>query len=400
MMRCTLLPTVLVALAATAAAQDLLVRAKTVVIAPDAVLTDGRFLARAGKVAYVGQDVPADAAAKATTIDCGDAVVVPGFVLPPTTLGRDRDLAEAALPFTPDLRAVDAFDPWGEELAKLPHGGFTSATLSPSPRNIAGGLGALVKPGAGSGGTGSGGAGSGGGGSVAAPELFLALSLNAAARNPERPPTSLMGAVDLLRSAFAAAKSSAAAGPDVAVLRSALQGNRKVAIAADTLAEIQQALDLARDFGFEPVIVGARDADKAFDRLVAQRAAVVIGGLAPEMRQAQLQFPARLAEAGVPFCFTGRPDQVRLSAALAVRNGLDRKSAWAALGRAPAQMFGVAGQVGALRQGCAADFAVWSGDPLDLSSTLRAVYVDGVRVHGDAPSAAASPASSPAAGVR
>ena len=106
--------------------------------------------------------------------------------------------------------------------------------------------------------------GSGGGGSVAAPELFLALSLNAAARNPERPPTSLMGAVDLLRSAFAAAKSSAAAGPDVAVLRSALQGNRKVAIAADTLAEIQQALDLARDFGFEPVIVGARDASRIY----------------------------------------------------------------------------------------------------------------------------------------
>ena len=90
-----------------------------------------------------------------------------------------------------------------------------------------------------------------------------------------------MGAVDMLRSAFAAAKSSAAAGPDVAVLRSALQGNRKVAIAADTLAEIQQALDLARDFGFEPALIGARDADKAFDRIVAQRAAVVIGGLAP-----------------------------------------------------------------------------------------------------------------------
>lgn len=387
MLRCTLLPTALVALAATLSAQDLLVRAKTIVIAPDAVLADGRFLARAGKVAYVGQDVPADAAAKATTIDCGDAVVVPGFVLPPTTLGRDRDLAEAALPFTPDLRAVEAFDPWNEELAKLPHVGFTSAALTPSPRNVAGGLGALVKPGA-------------RGGSVAAPELCLALSLNAAARNPERPPTSLMGAVDMLRSAFAAAKSSAAAGPDVAVLRSALQGNRKVAIAADTLAEIQQALDLARDFGFEPALIGARDADKAFDRIVAQRAAVVIGGLAPEMRQAQLQFPARLAEAGVPFCFTGRPDQVRLSAALAVRNGLDRKSAWAALGRAPAQIFGVAGQVGALRQGCAADFAVWSGDPLDLGSTLRAVYVDGVLVHGASPSAAASPASSTAAGVR
>ena len=44
MLRRTLLPTALVALAATLSAQDLLVRAKTVVIAPDTVLADGRFL--------------------------------------------------------------------------------------------------------------------------------------------------------------------------------------------------------------------------------------------------------------------------------------------------------------------------------------------------------------------
>jgi imidazolonepropionase-like amidohydrolase len=385
MFRRALLPTSLLALAAALPAQDLLVRAKTIVVAPDAVLADGRFLVRGGKVAYVGQDVPADAAQKATLVDCGDAVVVPGFVLPPTTLGRDRDLAETALPFTPDLRAVEAFDPWQEELQKLPHGGFTSAILSPAKTNLAGGLGALVKPGK-------------AGGTVAAPELHLALSLAQAARNPERPPTSLMGAVDLLRSAFAQAKSSAAAGPDVAVLRNVMQGGRKVAIAADSLAEIQQALDLARDFGFDAVLLGARDADKALARIEAQRAGVVLGALAPEMRLAQLQFPARLAEAGVPFCFGGRPEQVRLSAALAVRNGLDRRTAWAALARTPAQMFGAEAQVGALRQGCAADFAVWSGDPLDLSSTLRAVYVGGALVHGAAP--AASPASPAAAGGR
>jgi imidazolonepropionase-like amidohydrolase len=382
-----LLPSTLLALAATLPAQDLLVRAKTVVVAPDTVLTDGRFLVRDGKIAYVGSDVPADAAAKATVVDCGDAVVVPGFVLAPTTLGRDGDLAEGALPFTPDLRAAEAFDPWQDELAKLPRAGFTAAVLAPSPRNLAGGLGALVKPGA-------------SGGRVATADLHLALSLTAAARNPERPPTSLMGGVDLLRSAFAQAKSAAAPGPDVAVLRDVLQGGRKVAIAADTLVELQAALDLARDFGFEPVLVGARDADKALPRLVAQRAAVVLAPLAPEMRRAQLELPARFAEAGVPFCFSGNPEQTRLSAVLAVRHGLDRQTAWAALGRATATMFGAAGQVGALRQGCAADFAVWSGDPLDLGSSLRAVYVDGARVHGGQPSAAAPAASSTAAGGR
>ena len=100
-------------------AQDVLVKAKTIVVAADTVLTDGAVLLRQGKVAYVGNDIPAEARAQATVADYGDATIVPGFVLPPTTLGRDRDLVEAALPFTPDLRAVEAFDPWQEELTKL-----------------------------------------------------------------------------------------------------------------------------------------------------------------------------------------------------------------------------------------------------------------------------------------
>ena len=48
MKRCLLHATLLAACSALLPAQDLLVRARTVVIAPDAVLTDGSFLVRAG----------------------------------------------------------------------------------------------------------------------------------------------------------------------------------------------------------------------------------------------------------------------------------------------------------------------------------------------------------------
>lgn len=374
----TLFATALVALSAWSPAQDLLVRAHTIVIAADTVLTDGSFLVRAGKVAYVGKDIPAEAAAKATVVDYGAATLVPGFVLPPTTLGRERDLAEAALPFTPDLRAVEAFDPWQEELTKLPRSGITALLLSPSPRNVAGGIGALVKPGA-------------TGGKVVAPDTHLALSLTQAARNPERPPTSLMGAVDLLRTAFAAAKQGTQTGPDVVALRQAVQGSRRLVIHADSFVELTAALDLATEFGFEPVLVGARDAEKVWARLPASKAALVIDALRPDQRLAQLRLPTRLAEAGVPFCFGGRPEQQRLSAVLAVRHGLDRKTALLALTRTPAMLFGQEANVGALRQGHGADFVVWSGDPLDLDAALLATWIDGVRVHGEAPKPAARP---------
>jgi imidazolonepropionase-like amidohydrolase len=368
--------------AAIAPAQDVLVRGKTVVVAPDTVLDGGALLVRQGKVAWVGNDIPADARARATVADYGDATIVPGFVLPPTTLGRDRDLAEGALAFTPDLRAAEAFDPWQDELQRLPAAAVTSLVLAPSPRNVAGGLAALVKPGKQA-------------GRVVAPELPVVLSLAQAARTPERPPTSLMGAIDLLRTAFTAAKDGTQAGPDVAVLRQTLQGSRRVIVHADTFVELVGALDLAKEFGFEPLLVGARDAEKVLPRLVAQKAAVVLDTLRADQRQALLRLPARLAEAGVPFCFGGKPDAVRLSAVLAVRFGLDRKLALQALTRTPAVLVDQADEVGSLRQGTAADFTVWTGDPLDLSSALVATWIDGVRVHGDAPRPAAVPSSVP-----
>lgn len=361
-------------LAAQDAAPDLIVRGKRLVVAADTVLADGSLLLRGGKVAYVGADIPAEARARAAVVDYGDATIVPGFVLPPTTLTRDRDLAEGALPFTPDLRVAEAFDPWQPELAMLPRHGVTAVVLSPSPRNVAAGLGALVKPGRDA-------------GRLVAADLHLLLSLAATARNPERPPTSLMGAVDLLRTGFDAARAGGAAGPDVAVLREGMQGSRPIAVHADSHVELVAALDLARDFGFAPVLIGARDAEKVLPRLLQQQATVVLDSLRPEQRLAELSLPTMLAEAGVPFCFGGRPELQRLSAVLAIRHGLDRRIALQALTRAPAIAFGQQAAVGSLRQGCAADFTVWTGDPLDLDSAHVATWVDGVRVHGDAPRA-------------
>lgn len=385
--RCLLVPALMAtAFAAMAPAQDLLLRARKIVVAPDTVLDDGAVLVRLGKVAYVGADIPAEARAQAKVVDYGDATVVPGFVLAVTTLGRDRDLAEGALAFTPDLRAVEAFDPWQKELLGLPTHGITALALSPSPRNVAGGIAALVKPGDQR-------------GTVATADLHVQLSLTQASRNQERDPTSLVGAVDMLRSALAAAKLGTSTSPDVAIMRQVQQGTRRVFVHADSFVELAAALDLAKEFGFEPVLVGAREADKVMARLVAQKAAVVLGTLLPEGRIADLTLPARLAQAGVPFAFAGAPEQLRLSAALAVRHGLDRKTALASLTRTPARLLEQQATVGALRQGNAADFLVFRGDPLDLGATHLATWVDGRRLHGDLPAKAKAAPSTTATGA-
>jgi imidazolonepropionase-like amidohydrolase len=363
---------------APATAQDLLVRARTIVLAPDATLTDGSFLVRDGKVAFVGQDIPADARARARTVDFGDTTIVPGFVLAATTLTRAKDLVETAVAFTPDLRVADAFDPWHEELLALAGHGVTSAGLSPSTQNVAGGIGALVHAGKDEGG-------------IAANDAFVLLSLAAEARPNERPPTSLMGQRQLLRDAFLVAKSGVGLGPDTEVLRQVITNARPAFVAANSLAELNGALALADEFGFQPVLVGAREAEKVLPQLAGKVRGVVLMDLQPTARLAELELPRRLAEAGVPFCFAGDPARLRLSAALAVRHGLDSKTALAALTRTPALMLGQQALVGALRQGHFADFVVFRGDPLDLSSAHVATYVHGTAVHGAAAHEAATP---------
>lgn len=353
-------------------AQDLLITSKRIVIAPATVLSPGALLVRDGKVLYVGDEIPTEAKSAARKVDYGDATITPGFVLAQATLGQDADLAEAAFAFTPDLLAAEAFDPWHEDLSVLPREGITSLALSPSPRNIAGGIAALAKP-------------SAKGGRIANRELYLQLSLTTAARSQQRAPTSLIGALDMLRTAFTDAKQGLQGGPDIAIIRQVLDGSRRVFVHANTYTELSAVLDLARDYGFEPVIVGGADAEKVLARLVSQRAGVVLGTLTPEMRLSQLHLPAKLAEAGVPFAFGGNPKFLRLSAILAVRNGLDRNIALQAMTRSPAMLLGQEAVVGALRSGCSADFNVWSGDPLDLDSSHLATWVDGVLLAGAQP---------------
>jgi imidazolonepropionase-like amidohydrolase len=362
----------LAAAAAPACAQDLLIKAGRIVVAPGTVLTDSALLVRDGKIAYVGNDIPAEARGRARTVDYGGATVSPGFVLAATTLGSDADLAEGALAFTPDLKVAEAFDPWSENLERLAPYGVTSFGLTPSPRNVAGGIGVLAKPGKER-------------GRVMAAEAFVGFSLTRAARSQERDPTSLMGAREMLRDAFDTARIGVEIGPDLAVLRQVMAGSRRAVVHADTFAELNAALSLGKEFNFAPVIVGGRESAKVLAKLAERGAGVVLPTLTPTARIADLELPAALAEAGVPFCFAGRPDQLRVSAALAVRNGLSREHAHAALTRTPATLMGQQAAVGALRQNCSADFVVFAGDLLDLSARHVATWVDGVRVSGDAP---------------
>ena len=363
-------------LAATPAIQqepgDLLIRADRIVIAPDTVLENGSILIRNGAVLRVGSEIPLDLIQRARTLQF-TGTVVPGFVQPHSYLGQEGDLTESVSAFTPDLKAVDAFDPYGENLSADASYGITCQALAPLSANTFAGIGALVKPGV-------------DGGTVLNGDGYLKLALVSRARGQDRYPTSLMGATDLVRLSFQAAGSPLGAEdpdlePQLKVLQDCILGSRKLFIHASTHAEITAALNLCEEFSLVPCLLGAEEAEKSLERIRRLGATLVLSPLHVDDKESRLQLPARLEQAGIPFSFTAlRAGDQRVSAALAVRYGMSRPAALAALTRIPAEQCDAAAAVGSLREGCHADFLVFSGDPLDLSSRLEAVFINGRRI--------------------
>jgi hypothetical protein len=58
--------------------------------------------------------------------------------------------------------------------------------------------------------------------------------------------------------------------------------------------------------------------------------------------------------------------------------GLSWGQAFAAISSAPAAVMGLEGEIGSLRPGRRGDVVIWDGDPLELSSDVQAVWIDGV----------------------
>jgi imidazolonepropionase-like amidohydrolase len=135
--------------------------------------------------------------------------------------------------------------------------------------------------------------------------------------------------------------------------------------------EAYKVKDLLRSKGI-PVILRPTlslpiDEDDAYDRLLSQ--------------------PAELAAAGVRFAFGSFDNsfarRLGQQAANAVAYGLPYDEALKAVTVYPAEIFGVADQVGTLETGKIANLIVTNGDPLELSTEVKFLFIKGQRTSLD-----------------
>jgi imidazolonepropionase-like amidohydrolase len=357
---------------AQSAAPGVIHRAGTLVLDGSTVLRgDEALLAvRGGRVAFVGTGIPEAFRRSANTVDHGDdAWIVPGFVLAHTTFDDDANLAETVDAFTPDLRATDAFDPYTDELTRFTAAGTTSFALAPASRNTLPGLAGIVRYDI-----------AASRGAVLEPTNYLKIALVDSALDQRRYPTSRMGAVEMLRRGFEQARTTAdlQADPSLEVLARAAAGERPIAVHANTHAGITAALDLADELDLDIVLLGGRELDESFDRLPNEHLkGVVLGQLIWDSPDQVRTLSVELHRRGVPVAFVSdTPNGLRRTMAIAAREGLPRNVVRAGVTETPARLLGLEESVGNLRVGRHADFVVWSGDPVDLTATVRHVFVD------------------------
>ena len=168
----------------------------------------------------------------------------------------------------------------------------------------------------------------------------------------------------------------------------ALKGEVPVIFDVQTEAQIRGVLALADTFKLRVVLRGATEAWMLADTLAARKIPVVVGPLtsvpsgdAPY--DAVYANPGVLAKAGVQIAFQtddgGEGDARNLpyNAALATAYGLDPEEALRAITINPARIWGVADRLGSIEAGKVANLFVTNGDPLDVRTQVKHVFIRG-----------------------
>ncbi len=348
---------------------SLLIEAAEIHIGAGRVIKNSAILVRDGKVQYVGEEIPNAARAGVTKRNFGKSIVVPGFINPHSNLGHGNNLSEKIDSFTPELQAADAFDPFVKPVQLSANAGITTVGLTPTSLNAFSGQGAAIHTGR--------------IGQLLVESTYLKMSMVDAAFDQNRYPTSRMGAAELIRSAFKEA-GSATGSTDarLKILNDVIQGGRQLALHVQTEAEINSVLDLCKELKLSPLLIGCEEGHKCAKRIAAQSRGVILAPLSFSSSRHRLELPAKLEKQGVPFSFMAeRPEDLRISAALAVRYGASRQAVLQALTETAAKHVEADKMVGSLFQGKSADFCVFEGHPLDLTSKLTHTYIAGIQ-HG------------------
>jgi imidazolonepropionase-like amidohydrolase len=294
---------------------------------------------------------------------------------------------------TPGVRVIDAFNTVDVALRDAIEGGITAAWITPGSGNVIGGQGATLRL---------------WGRNIDEMVLKAPSGLKSAmGENPKRVygdknkmPSTRLGVAKVMRQAFydaLAYQQELDKNPDhrrnldMDALIMVLKREIPLRTHAHTADDILTALRIGREFGVNQIIEHGTEAYKVVDDLLRYNVPVscgpaLVARVKVEVRGRSFKTPGILAKHGVKVSIiTDHPvvpeQYLVISAALAVREGMEEPDAVRAITLTPAELSGVADRLGSLDPGKDGDVVIWDGHPFEYNSRVAKTIILGQVVY-------------------
>jgi imidazolonepropionase-like amidohydrolase len=375
------------------------------------VIENGVVVMQSGRIIAVGAASTAIPSG-AKIIDVTGMTVYPGLIDAETRLGltevqADRmtdDTLEPSDEIMPHMHVADAFH---AETALIPVArinGITNAVVAPAIGDTLPGQDAFIQL-----------AGKSSEDMLLMRDVALPLNFTGRQRRNEsfaaaKFPQTRMGMTSQLRQAFldaqdyeqklSAYEKKKAADPEKAgpppkrdlkleALLPYLHGQRPMVLAAEEANDLQTILDLAKEYHLKVILNHLSHSSEVLDKVAASGFPVIVGPIYEQPKDwerfdAVYRLPAEMAKRGIKIAFATydahNARNLPYAAGYAVGFGLPPDEALKAITLNPAQMFGMDKDLGSLDAGKMANVVVANGDPLDVKTDVKHVFIAGQEI--------------------
>jgi imidazolonepropionase-like amidohydrolase len=381
-------------------------------------IDNGVIVMQGGKITAVGAASSVTIPADAQIIDATGMTIYPGLIDSETQLGlteisaenMTNDLVELSDEIMPHMHTAEAFHAESALIPVARMSGITNAVVAPEGADTLPGQDSFIQL-----------------AGASATEMLLirdnAMPLNFTGgerRNKggfdkRKFPSTRMGLAAQLRQAFLDAqdykakwtdydrkKADAAQNKDkkpeplapkrdlkLEALLPYLEGKKTIVLAAESSSDLETAVSLANEFKLKFVLNHISHSQPVLDYVASLKVPVIVGPIyeAPkedERYDTVYSLPAQLYKRGVKIVFASYsahnvrnlPDQAGFATAF----GLPYDEALKAITINAAEIWGVADQLGSLDVGKTANVVVANGDPLDVKTDVKQVFIAGHEV--------------------
>jgi imidazolonepropionase-like amidohydrolase len=160
-------------------------------------------------------------------------------------------------------------------------------------------------------------------------------------------------------------------------------------LAAEQPNDLLTALELANEFHLKVILNHVTHSASLLDKIAATGLPVIIGPIYEQPKESErydavYSMPAQLARRGVKIAFASyashQARNLPYAAGYAVGFGLSPEEALKAMTINPAQMWGVDKDLGSLDVGKMGNVVVANGDPLDVKTDVKHVFIQGQEI--------------------